>query len=195
MKSAFIRSIVVLSVCAILPACEETRKALGYDKAPPDEFQVVQRAPLSVPPDFALRPPAPGLVRPQEGTTRDQAKSALMGPIKSLAISSVGRDTSDVALLKRAGVETSQKDIRDLVDKETLAQAQADKSFTDKIVFWQDPQKPGSGEQVDPEDEGQRLRENQALGRGVTDGETPRIEKSRRGMLEGLFDWVPEMKF
>ena len=96
-------------------------------------------------------------------------------------------------LLKRAGVDTAQKDIRDLVDKETLAQARADKGLTDKLVFWQDPALPGAGEQVDPEDEGDRLRTNQALGRGVTDGETPRIEKSRPGILEGVFDWVPKL--
>ena len=55
--SVFLRSIFVLALCVLLPACAETRRALGFDKAPPDEFQVVQRAPLSVPPDFALRPP------------------------------------------------------------------------------------------------------------------------------------------
>ena len=191
--SVFLRSIFVLALCVLLPACAETRRALGFDKAPPDEFQVVQRAPLSGPPDFALRPPAPGTVRPQEGTTRDHAKAALLGPNKSQAIAAVGRDSSDVLLLKRAGVDTAQKDIRDLVDKETLAQARADKGLTDKLVFWQDPALPGAGEQVDPEDEGDRLRTNQALGRGVTDGETPRIEKSRPGILEGVFDWVPKL--
>ena len=35
-------------------------RALGGAKVTPDEFRVVTKAPLVVPPDFALRPPAPG---------------------------------------------------------------------------------------------------------------------------------------
>ena len=49
-------------------------------KRVPDEFAVVQRAPLTIPPDFELRPPRPGEVRPQTGTTSDQARAALVGP-------------------------------------------------------------------------------------------------------------------
>ena len=58
----------------VLSACQDAKRALGYEKMPPDEFQVVQRAPLSMPPDFSLRPPQPGATRPQEGTTREQAR-------------------------------------------------------------------------------------------------------------------------
>ena len=105
----------------------------------------------------------------------------------------MGRDNSDVALLKRAGVDGAQKGIRDLVDKGSLAQTSGDKDFADKLVFWESPTQPGAGEQVDAEDEGDRLRTNQALGRNVTDGVTPRIEPSRPGMLEGLFDWMPKL--
>ena len=50
---------VALLAVAALGGCEETKKALGQVKQPPDEFAVFQRAPLSLPPDYALRPPAP----------------------------------------------------------------------------------------------------------------------------------------
>ena len=43
-------------------------------KRAPDEFAVVRRAPLIVPPDFDLRPPDPGAPRPNIGTTADQAR-------------------------------------------------------------------------------------------------------------------------
>jgi hypothetical protein len=48
-------------------------------KRAPDEFAVVRRAPLIVPPDFDLRPPDPGAPRPNIGTTADQARVALTG--------------------------------------------------------------------------------------------------------------------
>jgi hypothetical protein len=172
----------------VLSGCTDARRALGYEKAPPDEFQVVERAPLALPPDFSLRPPAPGAVRPQEGNTRDQARAALAGRTTATPVSTQGRSQGDVTLLKKAGAEQIQPDIRVLVNKETQSMALADKSFTDKVVFWRKPDGVGAGEQLDAGKEAQRLRENQALGRAATDGDTPRIARRRKGMLEGIFD-------
>ena len=45
----------------------------------PDEFAVQRQAPLVVPPDFTLTPPAPGAPRPAEGTASEQALEALFG--------------------------------------------------------------------------------------------------------------------
>lgn len=53
--------------------------ALGLSKRAPDEFAVVRRAPLIVPPDYDLRPPDPGAPRPMVGRTADQARTALTG--------------------------------------------------------------------------------------------------------------------
>jgi Protein of unknown function (DUF3035) len=51
--------------------------ALGMSKRAPDEFAVVRRAPLILPPDYDLRPPDPGAPRPNIGTTSDQARVAM----------------------------------------------------------------------------------------------------------------------
>ena len=45
----------------------------------PDEFAVQRQAPLVVPPDFNLVPPAPGAPRPTEGTASEQALEVLFG--------------------------------------------------------------------------------------------------------------------
>jgi hypothetical protein len=66
---------------ALLPVggCAQgsVQEALGMSKRAPDEFAVVKRAPLIVPPDFELRPPEPGAPRPNIGRTSDQARVAL----------------------------------------------------------------------------------------------------------------------
>lgn len=189
---ASIRALLVASVAVggaiALSGCTDTRRALGFEKTPPDEFQVVERAPLSMPPDFSLRPPSPGAVRPQEGNVRDQARAALAGRPTATPVSTQGRSQGDVALLKKAGAEQIQPDIRMVVNKETQNIAEADKSFTDKLVFWRKPDGVGAGEQLDATKEAQRLRENQALGRAVGDGDSPRIARRKKGMLEGIFD-------
>jgi hypothetical protein len=64
-----------------LGACSKgtVQDALGMSKRSPDEFAVVRRAPLIVPPDYDLRPPDPGAPRPNIGTTSDQARVAMTG--------------------------------------------------------------------------------------------------------------------
>ncbi|HXV74522.1 MAG TPA: DUF3035 domain-containing protein, partial [Sphingomonadales bacterium] len=49
-----------------LPACGALRKVAGTAKNPPDEFAVVSRPPLVLPPDFTERPPAPDERNPRE---------------------------------------------------------------------------------------------------------------------------------
>ncbi len=50
-----------------------------FNRDRPDEFAVQRQAPLVVPPDFSLTPPAPGAPRPSEGTAAEQALEALFG--------------------------------------------------------------------------------------------------------------------
>ncbi len=77
------RKLIVTGCCLVLLAalsgCENTRRAMGMGKQAPDEFAVLTRAPLELPPDYGLRPPVPGAERPQEATTREQARLFLLG--------------------------------------------------------------------------------------------------------------------
>src|ERR1700749_573834 len=53
-----------VALIAPLGACSDgmsgVRAALGITKEAPDEFGVISRAPLSMPPDYTLRPPQIG---------------------------------------------------------------------------------------------------------------------------------------
>jgi hypothetical protein len=51
-----------------------------FNRDRPDEFAVQRQAPLVVPPDFALTPPAPGAPRPSDRSASQQAQEALFGP-------------------------------------------------------------------------------------------------------------------
>lgn len=77
----------------------------------PDEFAVQRQAPLVVPPDFNLTPPAPGAPRPTEGTAQEQALDALFG-------GPAARSGVETSVLDRAG--TADPGIRSQVgDAET----------------------------------------------------------------------------
>lgn len=175
-----------------LSACGDVKQKLGFNREAPDEFTVLQRAPLSVPPDFALRPPQPGAVRPQEGSEKDRARDTLLGrtaknprvyarELEANSSLSQGEKT----VLTRAGANEAETNIRDTVDRETSTLAKENQSFTDYLVFWEDRSYQGTA--VDPIKESQRIRENMALGRSLSEGEPPKIERRSKGMLEGIF--------
>jgi hypothetical protein len=161
-----------------MSGCTDARRALGYVKAPPDEFAVVSRAPLSQPPDFALRPPTPGAPRPQEGTTVDQARTALtQGRTLDNA---VAISKGEQALLAKTGADKASPDIRQKIDEETTALVETSGSFADKLIFWQS--KPLPGVVLDAPGEAKRLQANASLGQPPTAGETVKIE--RKGLID-----------
>ena len=69
--------ILLAGASAMLAACGGGGGVFNRER--PDEFAVQRQAPLVVPPDFTLTPPAPGAPRPTEGTASEQALEALFG--------------------------------------------------------------------------------------------------------------------
>lgn len=184
------RRFVVSVTCAVLAASlvagcgSGVRRTLGLEKRVPDEFAVVSRAPLTVPPDFKLRPPQPGAERPQEGSTADMARTALTGNPNG-AFAGRGMSQGEQALLTDAGASQAVPGIRDVVNRETSVLAEEEKSFTDRLVFWREDEPTGT--LIDAEAEAKRIRQNQALGKSMTEGDSPQIERRQRGLLEGIF--------
>jgi hypothetical protein len=175
---------VLVAVSALLAGCESTKKVLGLEKRSPDEFAVYSRAPLSLPPDYNLRPPAPGETRPQEITPTTQAEQALRGRTvrnPQAATPPAGSTAGVQALLRQTGGLNAIPNIRTLVNEETTQLALENKRITDKILFWKKPEPEGVV--VDAQKETQRIRENQALGKPITEGDTPSIKRRGRGLF------------
>ena len=77
-----------------------------FNRQRPDEFAVQRQAPLVIPPDFALVPPAPGAPRPTDTSTAQQAQSALFGAPqpRSSVETSVGSKSGQAAPAIRSTV-------------------------------------------------------------------------------------------
>ncbi len=94
------------------------------DRERPDEFAVQRQAPLIIPPDFDLTPPAPGAPRPTEGTAAQQAMEALFG-------GPAQRSAAESSTISRAG--ESDPGIRNTVgDTRTFA---VDKGNTTRTII------------------------------------------------------------
>ena len=69
----------ILSLAGVVAVagCTDFKRSIGLEATMPDEFAVESRAPLTIPPDFDLRPPTPGAPRPQEKSADQQAKDVM----------------------------------------------------------------------------------------------------------------------
>jgi hypothetical protein len=191
-KNGLIPVLCLIAAALSVAGCDRARSVIGLDKQAPDEFAVVTRAPLSLPPDYGLRPPTPGAQRPQEQAVRNEARDILLrnsrltpsDAVKE-AVSSGRFSTGEAAFLARAGALNADPTIRQTVNRESTAIAEATTGMLDKVLFWRKVDEPGVI--VDPEKESRRLREARAMGDAVNKGEVPIIERKQRGILEGIF--------
>ena len=67
----------LVAAAALVSGCSNWKQTLGIEPTSPDEFAVESRAPLTIPPDFNLRPPAPGAARPQEVSAASKAQGVI----------------------------------------------------------------------------------------------------------------------
>ncbi len=175
-------AIIGMTLC--VSACGGTAESLGLGRNPPDEFAVVERPPLSLPPEFSLRPPQPGAPRPQETAMPARANETLFGgSMQSAAAAAGGTEKSDAekALLASSGAAKAEAGIREIVDRETAQKVVGSRKLVDDLLWWRDPS--SSATTVNADEEAKRLKEAKAAGTSINTGATPVIEKSQKGWL------------
>jgi len=122
--------------CAMLSACGGDGGILGRDR--PDEFAVQRQAPLVVPPDFNLVPPAPGAPRPTEDAASSQALDALFGGpaprsgVESSAIEKAG--TADPGIRSSVGDAQTNTVAKGRVTRDIIAAPEGDGQVTQAII-------------------------------------------------------------
>jgi hypothetical protein len=172
-----IQRLLLLSVCATaaLGGCTSVRQALGSEKTAPDEFRVVSKAPLVVPPEFNLRPPRPGEARPMELRADLQARTAVFG-VQTGASASDG----EKLLVARAGGTNADPRIRAVIDEETGGVSRKPQSFSDRILGR--TASPAANQPANPlpsETEAERQRLEQQAIRNATGGQNVTIQQNR----------------
>lgn len=170
-------SAVILAATVSVTACSGVRRAVGADKVTPDEFRVVTKAPLVVPPEYNLRPPAPGEPRPADVITEEMANSAAYGDY-SLTTASV----AEQMLVGKISGGESDPTVRAAIDIENGV-IQKRRGFANRILFWREGD---TADEADPtrlaaEDE---IARRAQLGAAATGEQDVRI--GSRGKLPGL---------
>ena len=104
----------------------------------PDEFAVQRQAPLVVPPDFNLVPPAPGAPRPAEGSAAEQTLEALFGgPAQRSAVETSALDRAGVAepgIRSQVGSEGTNTVAKGRVTRDIIAAPEGDGASAQAVI-------------------------------------------------------------
>ena len=120
MKLTRVAVAALLLGAAGLAGCHSASAAFGLTKITPDEFRVVTKAPLTLPPDYSLRPPAPGEPRPQELQPESAARQALEGQREADV-----RSDGEKLFVAKAGADHADPLVRYCLDHLTPPQRDA----------------------------------------------------------------------
>jgi hypothetical protein len=176
----------VLSLCCFcvigLTGCSGLRQDLGLGRNPPDEFAVIDRQRLSMPPDYTIRPPRTYADRSEAYSPEKNAQNALFGNV------SLGADASESerALLVLSGASTAQPNIRDIVNQESSQKVSASPHLVQQLLhFAEDDEaiRMENATTVDPEMELERIMAAKENDEPINEGNTPVVYKSQKGVL------------
>ena len=120
-----------------LCGCQSVREATGVAKLAPDEFTILTKAPLIVPPDYNLRPPQPGAADRNLSSPADMARTALFQQQDaSTAAARLGQDYSESErlLLARSGGSLADPAIRQQIGIDS-SQSDQGEEFARDIIF------------------------------------------------------------
>ena len=192
-SSHAVRAAVLVGVGLALCGCDTLRGAAGLGKTAPDEFAVLTKAPLVVPPDYNLKPPRPGAAPTNQVKPTDAAQAALYGSDPATIASNIPGNSSqgEKLLLAYAGIANADPEIRQHLQSDRKNMLGADDSFTDEILFWKGP-KTDPGTAVDADAEARRIDAQKAgQARAPQPGTgAPKPEEDKSGWFDGWFDWL-----
>ncbi len=179
-------------------------RALSGNKSSPDEFKIVTKAPLVIPPDYSLKPPAPS-EKSDETDTMAEAQNALLGKTSA---GGYAESPGEQALLAQAGAQYADPLIRSVIDQEYAGLVDKSQDLADRLIFWDHPQARADA-QVNPGAEAIRIEEAQSGAKNQQRAETsaktaqpassgaapdqiegqqkPTIGKTHSRLLDGIF--------
>ena len=151
----FISMVAVLAAVVATSGCDKTREVFGLKRTQVDEFGVVDRQPLSTPPNYNLRPPLPGVKSLAHKSVDQKAKTAVLG--SNSAETSVPVTKGEKVFLEKAKATNLDPNIRVKIAAESAKATKDDPSaFGEDLVFWKNKTSSKGGDVIDPRAENKK---------------------------------------
>lgn len=179
----FKKALLMAAVVGTLAGCSNVKQTMGVGRHSPDEFTVVKRAPLTLPPEYTLRPPGEAAA-PTASQPLHQARTVLLGERVSPEAEVGG---GEVVLLQKAGAQEANPEVRRLIDRENGIIAIENRTVAERLIFWKDSEpKLPTPSIVDAPAETERLRQNAQQGLPANAGDVPVIER-KKSTIDKIF--------
>ena len=144
---------MMLSSALLSTGCASASKAFGMSKTTPNEFNILTKPPLVVPPEYNLRPPRPGELNVEEKYATVAARKALLGEIDPAKPSQ-----GESILIARAGGGSADPAVRVIIDGQNSIERK-NRGFSDRIIFWKNGQAIGpDGQPLNADQEAARMK-------------------------------------
>ena len=160
MKIKFLLIFVFLIPIGMLSSCSDFRKAVGQEKIIPDEFSVAVAPSLLIPPGYDIDPQA--LKNNKENNDNFSLN-------KEIDIKDKKEANSFNEIFETKNVP---KDIRKLVDEETLGISLSERTGLD-ILFGDIPK---TGVVIDSKKEALRIKKNKLLKQNINSNPSPAVD-------------------
>ena len=183
LKIYFILTCIIL----LLNGCGGVKEKIGIIQKAPDEFQVYESKPLSVPPNFELRPPAEGEILTNE-SDQDIIFTDENNIDENLTL-------NDEILLIAVGEKKIEQNIRKIINKENSIQ-EVDKSLLDKIINFEpifEGKKNKESKIINAEEEKKRIEDLKSdiksIETNLEDTENNNETDEEKSFLDNIFDF------
>jgi len=143
---------LIVAAAVILPGCASIARATGATKSAPNEFNILTKPPLVVPPEYNLRPPKAGEFKASDAYSSKVAREALLGEVDDAKPS-----RGEILLMTQAGAGRSDPAIRVEIDGSNQIEKKPS-GFSQRIMSWRNGKATDTtGAPLDPENESRRL--------------------------------------
>lgn len=114
-----LKILTVIVAALSLSGCDSVRHTLGLDHYQPDEFNIVDHPPLSMPKDYNLRPPSDGNTPIKEvDRSTNQAAQTLLGGNLGVGTGGSSNKNLNTVVDRAKSAQTIDPNIRETLDKE-----------------------------------------------------------------------------
>lgn len=148
---------VLIASLFMLAACDGTtvQEKLGISRPAPDEFSVIARPPLTVPPEFDLKPPQKYSKSLSQTDTSGKVQNILQGRDENQDVKSTATPDaltkSEQNLLEKAGASQANPDIRQAIEQDEIVKQQKKSEKKGLVSGWFGKDKADDVEKPSPE--------------------------------------------
>lgn len=129
------KKVIIMCSCLLALSACDVRHTLGLDHYQPNEFNVSDNPPLSVPKDYKLRPPVDGSKNPPSDQKASEAAQTALGVKKQDTTAS---SSEKELVVKASSGQAVDPNIRDAVNKDAAVDTTLSGKLTEKVASWKE---------------------------------------------------------